>query len=63
MYKRIVFTLFCFTLLCGAYAKDNQHKEPLFGKKYQQYTVTSSDLNGAVFYLVSRKNIFTVNKR
>ena len=34
-------------------AKEVTHKEPLFGKKYQNYTITSNDLKGSVFYLVS----------
>ena len=43
-------------LLClplGMYARKKGHYEPLFGKKYASYAVTSSSLKGAVFYLVS----------
>ena len=47
--------IFCCALLIGipATAKSKSRKEPLFGKKYQRYSVTSNSLNGAVFYLVS----------
>ncbi|MDR1097146.1 MAG: N-acetylmuramoyl-L-alanine amidase, partial [Tannerella sp.] len=33
--------------------KGNRKKEPLFGKKYEEYTVNSSKLKGATFYLAS----------
>ena len=46
----IVFTLWIGMPAVGA---DIKKKEPLFGKKHQEYTVTSSELKGAVFYLVS----------
>lgn len=33
--------------------KSNRKKEPLFGKKYDEYTVDSDQLKGATFYLAS----------
>lgn len=43
--------LLCFPLGMNARKKGNY--EPLLGKKYALYAVTSSSLKGAVFYLVS----------
>ena len=47
--------LCCLLLLCPSLdAKDKKkHYEPLFGKAQASYSVTSSSLKGAVFYLVS----------
>jgi len=33
--------------------KNNTYREPLFGRKYDEYTVQSNKLSGATFYLVS----------
>lgn len=49
-YGRILFLLFCILSLSVSAQK---RKEPLFGKSHSSYTVTSSSLKGAVFYLVS----------
>lgn len=53
LFKSILM-LYCL-LLAGlpVAAKGEKHKEPLFGKKYERYSVTSSALKGATFYLVS----------
>lgn len=32
---------------------NSKHKEPLFGKKYEEYTIKSLDLQGACYFLVS----------
>lgn len=50
-----LFVIFFLSLLIAApaFSKSKSHKEPLFGKKYQRYQVTSNSLRGAVFYLVS----------
>ena len=50
-----IFILFCCATLINptATAKSKSRKEPLFGKKYQRYQVTSNSLKGAIFYLVA----------
>lgn len=52
MMKRLVIGVFL-SFLMGATVLAQTHKEPLFGKAEAKYKVTSSDLKGAVFYLVS----------
>ena len=53
--KKFLCLILC-GLLCfpsGMTGKKKGHYEPLFGKKYASYAVTSSSLKGATFYLVS----------
>lgn len=53
--KKFLCLILC-GLLCfpsGMTGKKKGHYEPLFGKKYASYVVTSSSLKGATFYLVS----------
>ena len=45
--------IFLCLLLVGTTITAKTRKEPLFGKKYQKYSVSSKSLKGAVFYLVS----------
>lgn len=53
--KKFLCLILC-GLLCfpsGMTGKKKAHYEPLFGKKYAPYAITSSSLKGATFYLVS----------
>ncbi|WP_300724918.1 N-acetylmuramoyl-L-alanine amidase [uncultured Bacteroides sp.] len=43
----------CMLVMPGFSDKKKSNYEPLFGKSYASYAVTSSSLKGAVFYLVS----------
>ena len=50
--KRICFLLSFFCVISFSVSSQTK-KEPLFGKSHSSYTVSSSSLKGAVFYLVS----------
>ena len=52
---KILVLLLCCLMAQPAFAgkKGKNRREPLFGKEYAAYTVTSSSLKGATFYLVS----------
>ena len=53
--KKIIGIFICLlvALSVGAQKKNASKKEPLFGKTHQVYQVTSNELRGACFYLVS----------
>ena len=53
--KKIIGIFICLlvALSVGAQKKNASKKEPLFGKTHQAYQVTSNELRGACFYLVS----------
>ncbi|WP_291562377.1 N-acetylmuramoyl-L-alanine amidase [Bacteroides sp.] len=51
--KRICFLLSFFCVISFSVSAQTKKKEPLFGKSHSSYTVSSSSLKGAVFYLVS----------
>ncbi len=53
--KKIIGIFICLlvALSVGAKKKNTSKKEPLFGKTHQTYQVTSNELRGACFYLVS----------
>ena len=54
IYFKPVVLLLCLLFAATAVtAKNKSKKEPLFGKKYQTYTISSNSLKGATFYLVS----------
>ena len=53
MIRLLLFFFFALFLSTPVAAKTKSHKEPLFGKKYQRYQVSSNSLKGAVFYLVA----------
>lgn len=51
--KILLLLLVCLLVSPGFARKKKGNYEPLFGKAYASYSVTSSSLKGAVFYLVS----------